>query len=97
MAIVSPPWIASARRFAPLSMSWKQFREPRNRRVERLAAGDPLELDRPQLVAAPLVLADHPGLAAQGCVHREPRAFADQRQVGFVRGSGAREITALLH
>ena len=63
----------------------QQIDEPRHRRVERLASRDPLELDRPQLVASLLVLADHSGFAAQRGVDRVIRAVPDQREVGVVR------------
>ena len=65
--------------------------------VERLAALDPLELDRPQLVAALLVVADHPGLAAQRAVHREFGHRPDQLQVPLVRRRRAGEVARLLH
>src|SRR5438270_2438490 len=74
----------------------QQLDEPLRRHVERLAAGDPLELDRPQLVAALLVLADDPRFAAKRRIDRIGRAFADQREVGGVGGGRSREISALL-
>src|SRR5206468_8495841 len=42
----------------------QQLGEPRRRHVELPAAGDPLELDHPELVATLLVLADVARLAA---------------------------------
>ena len=72
-------------------------REPLLARVERLAALDPGELDRPQLVAALLVLADDAAAAVQGHLGRQVGALLDEREVLAVRGGGPREVAALLH
>src|SRR4051794_6755889 len=70
--------------------------EPRQRRVEGLAALDPGELDGAQLVAALLVLADHPAAAVQGDLGGQVGAAADEREVLAVRRRRAREVPALL-
>src|SRR5690349_907890 len=65
--------------------------------VVGLATLDPVELDRPQLVALLLVVPDDAGDAAQGAADRVVGHRLDQQQVRLVGPGGAGEIARLLH
>src|SRR4051794_15811900 len=82
---------------AGLADPLEQVGEPGRGDVERLAALDPRELDRPQLVAALLVVPDHAGLAAERAVDGQLGHRADELEVGVVGGRGTGEVAGLLH
>ena len=79
-----------------LADSGEHGRVPLLVEVERLAALDPLELDRPQFVPAFLVVADHARLTAQCAVHCESGHRADQLEVALVGRRGPGEVAGLL-
>src|SRR5690606_25751625 len=96
-AVPRPSVLAALGAHERLADVGEQLAEPRHVDVEGLPAADARELDRAQLVAALLVVADDAGAALPRGLDRAVDHLLDQREVGVVGAGGAGEVAALLH